>query len=415
MGIAVIMDVVHSHTVKNFYEGINEFDGSPSGGYLHTGAEGYHEVWDSRLFDYGNRATKQFLLSNIKYWMEEFHFDGFRFDGVTSMLYRHHGLINEWSRDEYFGNNVDNEAILYLQLANTLVHSLNPHAISISEDVSGMPGMTIKCEDGGLGFDFRLGMGIPDYWIRILEKPHEQWSIGEMWNTLMNRTPQTKTIAYCESHDQALVGDKTIAFRLMDATMYWHMNVEDNNLIVAGGMALHKMIRLITIALGGEAYLNFMGNEFGHPEWIDFPRKENSWSYFYARRQWSLVKNKKLKYHFLADFDREMIRLAKKYHLPNADMPIQMNVDERNKVLVFERSDLVFVFNWHHAHSIPNYRFRVSKEGDYKIILNSDSKKFGGFDRVDNELLYKTVNVGTHFELSIYNVNRAALVFKRVK
>ena len=415
MGIVVIMDIVHSHTVKNFNEGINEFDGSPSGGYLHAGDRGYHRIWDSRLFDYGKIETLRLLLSNIKYWMETFHFDGFRFDGVTSLLYKHHGFTDSWTREEYFGNNVDNDALCYLQLANTLIHTINKNAISISEDVSGMPGMTYSIQSGGLGFDFRLGMGLPDYWIRFLEKYQHEWSMGEMWNTLLNRTRQTKTIAYCESHDQALVGDKTIAFRLMDANMYWHMNVEDNNLIVANGIAMHKMIRLITIALGGDAYLNFMGNEFGHPEWIDFPRKENEWSYFYARRQWSLVKNPQLKYRFLSDFDRAMLQLAKKFHLLSADYPLQLNVDESNKTLIFERADLLFVFNWHHSHSIPDYHFHVPNVGTYKLLLNTDDAHFGGFDRIDNKTKYHTREMNGKNILSIYNVSCSALVFVKEK
>lgn len=413
MGMAVIMDIVHSHTVKNFNEGINEFDGSPSGGYLHAGAKGYHNVWDSRLFDYGRTETVQFLLSNIKYWMDEFRFDGFRFDGVTSMLYTHHGFIDEWSRERYFGNDVDADAITYLQLANTLIHRINPEALSISEDVSGMPGTTVPVEEGGLGFDYRLGMGIPDYWIRMLEKPVESWSIGEMWNTLLNRTPYTKTIAYAESHDQAMVGDKTIAFRLMDTAMYWHMGISDNNIVVASGMAFHKMIRLITIALGGEAYLNFMGNEFGHPEWIDFPRKDNNWSYLYARRQWSLAENKDLRYKFLAAFDRDMLKLEKQRRIMGAALPVLLNIDECNKTLIFERAGLVFVFNWHHSQSIAGYHFTVPEHGTYRIIFNSDDIRYGGFDRVNSRMSYRTWDMNGQPRLSIYNVNHTALVLEK--
>lgn len=414
MGIAVIMDVVHSHTVKNFNEGINEFDGSPSGGYLHTGERGEHKIWDSKLFDYGRLETLRLLLSNLKYWMQEFHFDGFRFDGVTSMMYHHHGLGVEWSREAYFGHEVDSDALVYLMLANTLIHRFNKKAITISEDVSGMPGMTLPVAEGGFGFDFRLGMGIPDYWIRLLSNERdEHWSMNDMWNTLMNRLPNTKTIAYCESHDQALVGDKTIAFRLMDAAMYQHMQVHDTNFIVDRGIALHKMIRLITCAIGGEAYLNFMGNEFGHPEWIDFPRKENGWSYFYARRQWSLVNNNNLKYKFLAAFDSAMIALEKKYRWLHSDFPTLLNVDETNKTLIFERGGLIFLFNWHPINSIMDYGFFVPQIGNYRIVLNSDSLQFGGHRRVDDNMLYPAKwRDGKPF-LSVYNVNRTVLVFEK--
>lgn len=413
LGMAVVMDIVHSHTVKNFNEGINEFDGSESGGYLHTKERGEHKVWDSKLFDYGKLETLRLLLSNLKYWMKEFHINGFRFDGVTSMIYYHHGLGVDWSREEYFGNSVDRDALVYLMLANTLIHKISKNAISISEDVSGMPGMTVPIEEGGFGFDYRLGMGLPDYWIRLLKtQSDEQWNMGEMWDTLTNRMPNTKTVAYCESHDQALVGDKTIAFRLMDAAMYNHMQVDDNDLIIERGIALHKMICLITCAIGGEAYLNFMGNEFGHPEWIDFPRKDNGWSYFYARRQWSLVQNENLKYKFLAAFNKAMIELERKHHLLLSPFPNLLNIDEKNKTLIFERAGLIFLFNWHPVNSVSNYEFFVPIAGDYKIILDSDSEQFGGHKRVDDSMIYPTQIKDNKPILTVYNVNRSVLVFK---
>ncbi len=271
MGIAVILDIVHSHTVKNTVEGINQFDGSDSQ-YFHPGERGEHPQWDSKIFDYGKTEVLRFLLSNLKYWMEEFHFDGFRFDGVGSMMYYHHGNEPITDRDKYFKQGVEWDAVTYLQLANHLIHSINPNAISIAEDVTGMPGLTSPVEEGGLGFDYRLGMGIPDFWIKLLkEYQDENWDINFMWQVLNDRLTHVKTVAYAESHDQALVGDKTLAFRLMDKEMYWHMQKDDPDLQIDRGMALHKMIRLFTISLGGNAWMNFMGNEFGHPEWIDFP------------------------------------------------------------------------------------------------------------------------------------------------
>ncbi|MBQ7296809.1 MAG: 1,4-alpha-glucan-branching enzyme, partial [Alistipes sp.] len=285
MGIAVIMDLVHAHYVKNLNEGINELDGSDHH-YSKAGEAGDQPYWDSKIFDYGKREVQHFLLSNIKYWLEEYHFDGFRFDGVTSMLYHHHGYIDFDTREKFFDEGVNTDAICYLTLANRLIHDLHPGAVTIAEDVSGMPGMCIPSEEGGIGFDYRLGMAIPDFWIKLLKDiPDEDWNIWEMWSVLTNRLPAVKTVAYAESHDQALVGDKTIAFRLMDKEMYTDMNRASENLIIERGMALHKMIRLMTIATGGQAYLNFMGNEFGHPEWIDFPREGNDWSYAHARRQ----------------------------------------------------------------------------------------------------------------------------------
>lgn len=415
LDIAVIMDIVHSHTVKNLNEGLNEFDGTDHQ-FTHPGERGNHPNWDSKVFDYGKTEVIQFLLSNLKYWLKEFHFDGFRFDGVTSMMYFHHGNTNFGDRDKYFTDGVEFDAITYLQLANTLIHQVKKDAVSIAEDVSGMPGLCRPVEEGGIGFDYRLAMGIPDFWVKTLkEKKDEDWNMDNIWHTLTDRRPDIKTIAYAESHDQALVGDKTIAFWLMDKEMYFHMQVDDQHIVIDRGMALHKMIRLITIALGGQAYLNFIGNEFGHPEWIDFPRQGNDWSYHYARRQWSLRDDHNLKYRFLAEFDKEMIALIKEKKVLGAGYGYKINNDEQNKTLIFEKAGLIFVFNFHSSHSIPDYEFYVHEGGDYKIILNSDSPEFGGHNRVDDSRLYSTMfepSTGKHY-LKVYIPNRTALVFEK--
>jgi len=416
MGIAVILDVVHSHTVKNTVEGINQFDGSESQ-YFHPGDRGNHPQWDSKLFDYGKTEVLRFLLSNLKYWMEEFHFDGFRFDGVGSMMYFHHGNEPMDSREKYFGQGVEYDAITYLQLANKLIHSLNDIAISIAEDVTGMPGLTAKVDDGGLGFNLRLGMGIPDFWIKLLKEfQDENWDINLIWKVLNDRLTYVKTVAYAESHDQALVGDKTLAFRLMDKEMYWHMQKDDPDLVIDRGMALHKMIRLFTISLGGNAWMNFMGNEFGHPEWIDFPREGNGWSYKHCRRQWSLVDDPLLKYQFLAAFDKAMIEVIKDNKIMSSFFGNQLNMDEWNKTIVFERNHLIFLFNFHINHSIEGYEFRVPNTGEYQIILNSDDPNFGGHGRIDESITYQTYQKDNDpsWYLKIYNTNRTALVLKRV-
>lgn len=417
LGIAVIMDAVYSHSVKNMAEGLNHFDGSGHQ-YFHEGGKGYHTGWDSKLFNYGKIEVLQFLLSSIRYWMEEFHFDGFRFDGVTSMLYEHHGDHVSFDHyDKYFKDQVDWDAVCFLQLANTLIHEIKPGAISIAEDMSGMPGICREISDGGIGFDYRLGMGIPDYWIKLLKHTKdEDWNIHEIWDMLSNRRFKEKTIAYAESHDQALVGDKTLAFWLMDKEMYWHMSADDDNLVIERGIALLKMIRLITAALGGEGYLNFIGNEFGHPEWIDFPRLGNHWSYKYAKRQWSLVDNKKLKYKYLNDFEGAMVKVLVKNHVLGALPAQQLNMDSENNVLIFERNNLVFLFNFHVDASIPNYEFTVHQPGKYKAILISDDAKFGGHGRIDPKVKYvsKQADDQSH-KLSVYMTSRTALVLKREK
>ena len=412
MGMKVIMDLVHSHTVKNTYEGLNLFDGTEDQ-YLVGGHAGYHQQWDSKLFNYGKIETLRFLLSNVRYWLEEYHFDGFRFDGVTSMLYHHHGIGVEFGKQEdYFGDGVNDAAVTYLQLANTLIHQLNEENITIAEDVSGMPGICAPIEDGGIGFDYRLGMGLPDFWIKILkDQRDEDWNMHEFFFTMTNRLYNVKTIAYAESHDQALVGDKTIAFRLMDKEMYTSMSKFTPNMIVDRGIALHKMIRLFTISLGGDAWLNFMGNEFGHPEWIDFPRLDNEWSYKHARRQWSLVDNKDLKYHYLNEFDKEMLRFIKENNIMNAEPAWLMNADEEHKTIVFERNNMIFVFNWGNE-SMPDYEINVKNTGDYKIVFSSDDSRFGGFDNIDKRVIFPSEKRGDKVYMKIYNVSRTAVVYQ---
>ena len=411
MGLRVIMDLVHSHTVKNIREGINLFDGSDHQ-YLHPGERGNHNLWDSKLFDYGKTETLQFLLSNVRYWQEEFRFDGFRFDGVTSMMYLDHGIgvtfDDPW---EYFGDNVDNDAVTYLQLANTLCHQLNPNAITIAEDVSGMPGLCNPIADGGMGFDYRLGMGLPDFWIKVLkDQQEEQWNMNEFFFTMNNHLPTTKTIAYAESHDQALVGDQTIAFRLIGSEMYTSMSLDTPCITVDRGIALHKMIRLLTITLGGEAWLNFMGNEFGHPEWIDFPRQGNEWSYHYARRQWSLVDDDSLKYKFLGEFDKAMLAFVKIYPVMQSQPAWLLQADEENKTIVYERNNLIFVFNLG-IHSIPNYEIPVRQTGDYHIVFSTDEKRFGGFGNINNETVFPSEQQEDRIVMKIYNVSRTAVVY----
>lgn len=409
-GITVIMDIVHSHAVKNMAEGLNEFDGTDHQ-YFHAGSRGYHSGWDSKLFNYGKWEVKKFLLSNVRYWLEEFHFDGYRFDGVTSMLYLHHGYTSFDNYEKYFKEGVDLDAVTYLQLANEVIHQFKNNTLSIAEDVSGMPGLCRQPQEGGCGFDFRLGMGIPDYWIKILkEKADEDWDIYEIWDVLSNRRYKEKTIAYAESHDQALVGDKTIAFRLMDKEMYFHMHIDDQNIIVDRGIALHKMIRMITISLGGDGYLTFTGNEFGHPDWVDFPREGNNWSHQYARRQWSLLDNKHLKYQYLANWDKAMIQTIKENNILSSSKARQIQMDSNNNVIIFEKNNLIFIFNFSPANSIFGYKFCVPEKGTYKIILNSDNSLFGGFDRVDYNIDYPTDD---NQQLSIYLTNRTALVMKK--
>ncbi len=412
LGIRVLLDVVHSHAVKNTAEGINMFDGT-TWQFFHDGQKGEHPAWGTKCFDYGKTGVLHFLLSNLKFWMTEYHFDGFRFDGVTSMLYHDHGLGTDFnSNDKYFSYNTHTEAITYLQLANELIRQVNPNAVTIAEDMSGMPGMCLPIEDGGIGFDYRLAMGLPDMWIKtVKEKSDEQWDIFQMWCDMCLRRPGEGTVAYVESHDQALVGDQTMIFRLAGANMYTDMNKDCHNPVIDRAIALHKMIRLFTLGGGGEGYLNFMGNEFGHPEWIDFPREGNGWSFHYCRRQWSLKNNGMLKYQWLNDFDRDMVHLTKENNMFSQRMGDLLLSKQPEKMLAFYRGGLLFAFNFHHSNSLTNVLVPVPQPGEYTVALSTDDDKYGGWNQVQHITYPTKLFDGKHY-VEIYLPARTAVVLK---
>ena len=419
-GLAVIMDIVHSHAVKNEVEGLANFAGDPNQ-YFYPGDRHEHPAWDSLCFDYGKNEVLHFLLSNCKYWLEEFHFDGFRFDGVTSMIYYNHGLGEAFCNyGDYYNGGQDDNAIAYLTLANKLIHQVKPDAITIAEEVSGMPGLAAPIEDGGYGFDYRMAMNIPDYWIKtIKEKKDEDWQPSSLFWEVTNRRKDEKTISYVESHDQALVGDKTVIFRLIDADMYWHMAKRDRNFTVDRGIALDKMIKLLTVSTINGGYLNFMGNEFGHPEWIDFPREGNGWSYKYARRQWNLVDNHDLCYHYLGDFDKAMLQVIKSVRTFQRTAVTEIWHNDGDQILAYERGPLVFIFNFNPSRSFEDYGFLV-KEGKYQVVLNTDDKAYGGFGLTDDTVEHFTMHDDLYHKqkkgwLKLYIPARTAVVLRRME
>jgi 1,4-alpha-glucan branching enzyme len=417
-GLAVIIDLIHSHAVSNEVEGISRFDGTLYQ-YFHDNPRGRHELWDSRCFDYGKHQVLHFLLSNCRFWLDEYHLDGYRFDGITSMLYLHHGMNKAFTAyDDYFNDSVDEDALTYLALANQVIHALRPDAITIAEDVSGMPGLAASAENGGSGFDYRFAMGVPDFWIKLIkEKADEHWDINHLWYELNNRRQEEKTISYAESHDQALVGDQSLIFRLIGADMYDHMHIGSQNIKVERGLALQKMIRLITLSTAGNGYLNFMGNEFGHPEWIDFPRQGNNWSYHYARRQWHLIDDPNLKYQFLARFDRDMIDLAKTHRLLETPHRRLLYVHSDKKLIIFERAGLLFAFNFHPVHSYNDYRFEAPA-GTYRMLLDSDAPQYGGHSRLTANQQHRSLPEKDDPEaktfLSLYLPSRTAIVLQQL-
>jgi len=416
LGLSVIMDLVHSHSVSNINEGLGLFDGNP-GQYFHSNERRLHVAWNSLCFDYGKDHVIHFLLSNIRYWMEEYKIDGFRFDGVTSMIYYDHGLERNFtSYDMYFDGGQDDDALIYLKLANNLVHTIKPTAITIAEEMSGMPGLACDIQSGGTGFDLRLAMGIPDYWIKLIkEQKDEEWNMDGLFHELTTHRAEEKTVSYCESHDQALVGDKTLIFRLADAEMYFNMSKHTESLKIDRAIALHKMIRLITISTANGAYLNFMGNEFGHPEWIDFPREGNNWSFKYARRQWSLADRDDLKYHYLNDFDIEMIGFIKDSDLLSNEITEKVYSHNVDNILAFRRGNYFFVFNFHPSNSFTDYRIPIA--GRFIIVFDTDRKEFGGYDRTDRDMIYIASRapgekLNSPFNLSLYLPSRTGIVYK---
>ena len=414
MGISVLLDVVHSHACPNLGEGLNQQDGT-DGQYFLEGDRGWHPDWKTRLFDYGRFEVIHFLLSNLKYWQDDFHFDGFRFDGVTSMMYENHGNCAFGSYDDYYSMNTNVDARIYLMLANELIHGVNPKATTIAEDMSGFPGMCLPLEIGGVGFDYRLAMGIPDIWIKLTkDQMQEDWNMNYLWHELTTARPGEKAIGYCESHDQALVGDKSLIFRMADAEMYTGMMKEFHSPVIDRAIDMHKLIRFLTASLANGGYLTFIGNEFGHPEWVDFPREGNNWSYLYARRQWSLVKNHDLKYEWLADFDSAFVHLLKEHGVLTSGPADSLWIDDEKKLLLFVRGGVTFAFNLHPTWSQESVYIntRVTGPGDYKVILSSDDAAFGGQERIDKGFIYHTeqTEFGEGFKLYLPCRTAVALV-----
>jgi len=388
LGIVVLMDLVHAHASANVLDGIAQMDGTDHC-YTHGGPKGHHSEWDSKIFHYTKYEVLRYLLSNVKWWIEEYKFDGFRFDGITSMLYHSHGIGKGYTGGyhEYFGPDADIESHIYLMLSNDLIHSILPSAITVGEDVSGMPTLCRPVEEGGFGFDYRLAMAIPDMFIKLLkEGTDDSWDMGHITHTLTNRRWKEGVVAYAESHDQAIVGDKTLAFWLMDAEMYTGMSLHTQpqaSMCVDRGLALHKMIRLLVLGLGGEAYLNFMGNEFGHPEWIDFPRPENGWSHQHCRRRWDLAEDGLLRYKFFEAFDELMQACEDRFKWLSSSHQYVTVKNSSDKVIAFERGDLFFVFNFHPCQSFSDYQIGLSWNEPMRCVLDSDEGRFGGHTRLE--------------------------------
>ena len=202
----------------------------------------------------------------------------------------------------------------------------------------------------------------------------------------------------------------------MDKEMYDFMSdLSPLTPVIERGVALHKLIRLLTYGLGGEGYLNFEGNEFGHPEWLDFPRAGNDNSFHYCRRQFNLVDDQLLRYKYLNNFDRAMQHLEEKYKWLTSTQYISRKHND-DKVVVFERGGLLWIFNFHYNKSFTDYRVGVDVPGVYKVVLNSDRKDFLGHDRIDENVEHFTQEGdwdGRRCSLLVYIPTRTALVLAK--
>ena len=393
-GLFVIMDIIHSHASPNVNDGFNYWDGTDHL-YFHGGNLGNHVQWNSKLYNYSSYETLRLLLSNCAYYIKEYRIDGFRFDCVTSMLYSHHGIDYNFTGNykEYFNEFFNLESSVYLMLANSLIHKLNPEAITIAEDFSGTPGLCRPVEEGGLGFDYKLNMKICDKWKQyLLYKKDEEWNIEDIIYTLKNRRYKEKNISYCESHDQSFVGNCSLSSLLFSSERFWNMsNNSPETPVIGRGISLHKMIRLLTFALGGEGYLSFMGNEFGCPDSLDFPKKENRFSYSHSRRRWDLCDNKDLRYRFLYKWEIIMNILEEIFHFIESEEEYISTKHEDDKVIVFEKGVLLFIFNFHPVKDFQDYQIGTKWGTPHKIILDSDEKRFMGKGRLNHTSSYSTV------------------------
>ncbi len=367
LGLAILLDITHSHAAPNTEQGIARYDASA---YFFADKD---NQWGTLSFDYGKEMTRRFLLSNCRWWMEEFHVDGFRFDAVGNMIYRDHGFGDDFShvgRCFYTAdgsNRVDEDGVLYLELANTLIHELKPQSLTVAEEFSGMPGMTSPTRDAGLGFDYRFAMGIPDFWGKFIK---EGRPIGTLWHEMTNHRRYERTISYVACHDQCINGKDAMIWRLIGDEMHTHMSRFTDSWNTSRGLALYKLMRLATLTTAAHGYLNFMGDEFGHPEWIDGEA--------YAHRQWHLTERDDLKYADLAAFDRDCLLHIVRRHPEQFREQVRLrHLDEEDRILAFERGRLFCAFNFHELRSRPSLEVWTTP-GKYVETLSTDEDRYAG-------------------------------------
>ncbi|CAL5392773.1 unnamed protein product [Camellia sinensis] len=375
LGLLVFLDIVHSYSAADEMVGLSLFDGS-NDCYFHTGKRGYHKFWGTRMFKYGDIDVLHFLLSNLNWWVVEYQIDGFQFHSLASMIYTHNGFASfTGDMEEYCNQYVDKDALIYLILANEILHALHPSIITIAEDATLYPGLSEPTSLGGLGFDYFVNLSASEMWSSLLENvPDSDWSMSKIVSTLVgNRHSADKMLLYAENHNQSISGGRSFAEILFGETME---HASDKRALLFRGCSLHKMIRLITFTIGGHAYLNFMGNEFGHPKRVEFPMESNNFSFSLANRRWDLLENGV--HSELLYFDKDMMNMDENERILSRGLPNIHHVNDTTMVTSYSRGPLLFIFNFHPTTSYENYSVGVEEAGEYQVILNTDEKKYGG-------------------------------------
>jgi 1,4-alpha-glucan branching enzyme len=403
LGLAVILDLTQSHSPGNTEQGLASYDTSS---YFFAEKD---NQWGTKSFNYANAMTRRFLLSNCRYWLEEFNLDGFRFDAVGNMIYVDHGFgddFNDVGRCFYNAAGrprTDEAGVLYLSLANALIKEIYPDSVTIAEEFSGMPGMTTPPTEGGIGFDYRFAMGIPDFWGKFIK---EGRTVGALWYEMINFRSYERSVSYVASHDQSINGHDAMIWRLIENEMYTNMSVFSDSWKTSRGVALYKLIRFVTLSSAASGYMSFMGDEFGHPEWIDAEG--------YAHRQWSLPKRTDLKYHGLAQFDMASIALIKESGC-FLKRPELRYLNEEKRILAFSRGDFLFVFNFHELDAANDLSIWVPP-GKYTEILSSDAKLYAGhgnLETADTEHFSISEGDGIFQKITLYLPPLVCLALKR--
>ncbi|KAH7682202.1 1,4-alpha-glucan branching enzyme protein [Dioscorea alata] len=220
-----------------------------------------------------------------------------------------------------------------------MLHELHPDIITIAEDATFYPGLCESTTQGGLGFDYYVNLSVTDLWLWLLQDvPDQAWSMSKIVNVLVNsQSSNRRMLVYCENHNQSISGGRSFAEILFGNNNQNFIGLEDFEF---RGSSLHKMIRLISFSIGGSAYLNFMGNEFGHPNRVEFPMESNNYSFAFANRKWDLLKDKGL-HMGLFNFDKEMMKLDEKEQILSRNPSTVHHVDD-SKMVILNTDDVSF-------------------------------------------------------------------------